>query len=73
MSHSPEIKQRLKRFGANLRRERMARNVTQERLAELCDMHTRTLQKVEAGETNLLITTAARLRESLGCAWDRLL
>lgn len=60
-------------FGANLRRERMARRVTQEKLAEMADLNIRTLQKIEAGQTNILITTAARLRDSLGCTWDALM
>ena len=60
-------------FGANLRRERMARRVTQESLAERADLNIRTLQKIEAGQTNILITTAMRLRAALGCPWDVLL
>jgi transcriptional regulator with XRE-family HTH domain len=60
-------------FGANLRRERMARRVTQEKLAEMADLNIRTLQKIEAGQTNILITTASRLRDSLGCTWDALM
>jgi transcriptional regulator with XRE-family HTH domain len=62
----------LKRIGANIRRERMERRITQERLAELADLNIRTLQKIEAGQTNILITTAIRLREALGCPWERL-
>ncbi|MFT3783810.1 MAG: helix-turn-helix transcriptional regulator [Nibricoccus sp.] len=60
-------------FGDNLRRERVARRLTQERLAELADINIRTLQKIEAGQTNILITTAARLQESLGCSSDVLM
>jgi transcriptional regulator with XRE-family HTH domain len=63
------IARQLKVFGSNLRRERMARKVTQERLAELADLNVRTLQKIEAGQTNILITTAIRLRTALGCEW----
>jgi len=63
----------LETFGANLRRERVARKVTQERLAELADLNIRTLQKIEAGQTNILVTTAVRLRKGLGCAWERLM
>jgi transcriptional regulator with XRE-family HTH domain len=63
----------LKTFGANLRRERVARNVTQEKLAELADLNIRTLQKIEAGQTNILVTTAMRLRIALACSWDRLM
>lgn len=51
----------------------MARRVTQEKLAEMADLNIRTLQKIEAGQTNILITTAARLRDSLGCTWDALM
>ena len=67
------ISKQLSTFGANLRRERMAREVTQEGLAELADLNIRTLQKIEAGETNILVTTAMRLRAGLGCQWERLL
>jgi len=35
-------------FGANVRRERMAKGITQERLAELVDLNVRTVQKIEA-------------------------
>jgi transcriptional regulator with XRE-family HTH domain len=69
---SPAIARQLKAFGANLRRERTALGVTQEKLAELADLNIRTLQKIEAGQTNILITTAMRLRDSLGCPWDAL-
>ena len=67
------ISKTLAAFGANLRRERMARRVTQESLAERADLNIRTLQKIEAGQTNILITTAMRLRAALGCPWDVLL
>jgi transcriptional regulator with XRE-family HTH domain len=63
----------LKIIGANLRRERMARKITQEKLSELADLNIRTLQKIEAGQTNILVTTAVRLRRALGCPWDALL
>jgi len=63
----------LKRFGGNLRRERIARKVTQEKLAELADLNIRTLQKIEAGQTNILVTTAIRLRSALACSWDSML
>jgi transcriptional regulator with XRE-family HTH domain len=60
-------------FGANIRRERTARNITQEKLAERADLNIRTLQKVEAGELNVLITTAARFRRALDCPWEQLM
>jgi transcriptional regulator with XRE-family HTH domain len=51
----------------------MARTLTQERVAELADLNIRTLQKIEAGQTNILVTTATRLRAAIGCSWDSLL
>lgn len=73
MARPPLLERQLQSFEANLRRERVARSVTQEQLAELADLNIRTLQKIEAGETNILVTTAARLRSALGCPWDVLM
>ena len=47
--------------------------MSQEKLAEKADLNTRTVQKIEAGETNILITTAIRLQTALGCRWESLL
>lgn len=63
----------LAELGANLRRERMARRITQERLAELADLNIRTVQKIEGGRLNVLITTLIRIQRGLGCRWDRLM
>jgi transcriptional regulator with XRE-family HTH domain len=73
VSSRTELAAELDRFGANIRRERSARNLTQERLAELADLNIRTVQKIEAGELNVLITTAIRLQRALKCSWDQLL
>ena len=51
-----------------MRRERMARGMTQERLAEAADLNVRTLQKIEAGQTNILVTTLIRLCRALDCS-----
>ena len=40
-------------LGAKLRRERTARGLTQERLAELADLNPRTVQKIEAGDITI--------------------
>lgn len=50
----------------------MARQITQEQLAEAAELNIRTLQKIEAGQTNILLTTAIRLKTALKCDWDRL-
>ena len=47
--------------------------MTQEQLAELADLHLRSLQKVEAGEINLLLTTVRRIKKALQCPWVKLL
>jgi transcriptional regulator with XRE-family HTH domain len=63
---------KLKTFGVNLRRERMARALTQEKLAERVDLNIRTIQKIEAGGVNILLTTVLRLQKALGCPWENL-
>jgi transcriptional regulator with XRE-family HTH domain len=63
----------LKAFGRNVRRERMAKSITQEKLAELVDLNIRTVQKIEAGHVNILLTTVLRLQKALGCSWDDLM
>jgi transcriptional regulator with XRE-family HTH domain len=70
--HGKELK-RLKAFGANVRRERYARGLTQEKLAELTGISTRNLQKVEAGQLNILLTTVLRVQLGLRCPWNKLM
>jgi transcriptional regulator with XRE-family HTH domain len=60
-------------FGRNVRRERMSLKITQEKLAELVDLNIRTVQKIEAGDVNILLTTVLRLQKALGCQWTDLL
>lgn len=63
----------LARLGANLERERKALGFTQERLAELMDLHPRVVQKIEAGESGMRVPTLIRMQRVLGCPWDRLM
>ena len=63
----------LKSFGANLRRERSAKGITQERLAEMADLNIRTLQKIEAGQMNILVTTLIRIQNALRCSLEKLI
>jgi transcriptional regulator with XRE-family HTH domain len=60
-------------FGANVRRERSAQKLTQDKLAELASISTRNLQKVEAGQLNILFTTTVRIQLALGCHWKKLM
>ena len=68
----PEATQ-LKDFGASVRRERNAKAITQELFAEMVDLNIRTVQKIEAGEINILLTTVVRIQKALRCPWARLL
>ena len=61
------------RLGENVRRQRHLKGYTQEELAELVDLHPRVVQKIEAGQTNILATTAMRLQAALECAWPELM
>jgi predicted transcriptional regulator len=70
---SVKERQRLKVFGDNVRRERCAQGLTQDKLAELAEISTRNLQKVEAGELNILFTTIVRIQLALKCAWKKLM
>ena len=57
----------IRRFGANLRRIRTERGLTQERLAELADVHWTFVGKVERGEVNLSLRNIARFALGLKC------
>jgi transcriptional regulator with XRE-family HTH domain len=71
--NDPKTQAQLNRFGANVRRERTAQGMTQEKLAELVDLNIRTVQKIEAGQLNVLVTTVIRIQKALGCSWNRLM
>jgi transcriptional regulator with XRE-family HTH domain len=73
VSNKDRVREELRQFGANFRRERTAWGVTQECLAELADLNVRTLQRIEAGETKILVTTLSRICEGLGCGSEALL
>lgn len=51
----------------------MALGISQQLLAERAELNVRTVQKIEAGETNILVTTVMRLREAIACPWERLM
>ncbi len=68
-----QLQKELQRFGFRVRQERLLKDVTQEKLAELAQLNVRTIQKIEAGQTNILITTAKRLKKAIGCSWESLL
>ncbi len=71
--NSTEEPRPLADFGRNLRRLRVSRALTQERLSESIDLNIRTLQRIEAGQINILLSTLLRIQESLKCDWDELM
>ena len=73
MPRDAKIHAQLKKFGASVRRERIVKGITQEKLAELVDLNLRTIQKIEAAEINILVTTAMRIQKALDCPWGKLM
>jgi transcriptional regulator with XRE-family HTH domain len=68
-----KIHAQLKKFGASVRRERIVKGITQEKLAELVDLNIRSVQKIEAGQINVLVTTTMRIQHALDCPWGKLM
>lgn len=62
----------LRVLGQNVRQQRRAAGLTQEKLAELAELAPRTIQKIEAGRLNVLVTTLRRIRTAIGCRYDDL-
>ncbi len=63
----------LKQLGGNIRRQRLAKGLTQQQLAEFADLNIRNVQRIEAGELDILLSTTARIKKALGCSWDKLM
>lgn len=63
----------LQKLGENIRRERVGRKLTQEKLAELSGMDITNLQRIEAGKYNTKILTLIRIKDALGIDWDTLI
>jgi transcriptional regulator with XRE-family HTH domain len=58
-----------KTLGANVRRERTARRISQEELAMRCGLHSRTIAKIEAGELGIRPETLDRIQSAIGCTF----
>lgn len=57
----------LEHLGASFRKARVKRGITQEQLSHDTGLNIRTIQRIEAGQTNILITTALKLILAIGC------
>lgn len=56
----------LKKIGLNFRVERTKKSLSQEKFAEIANVHTNYIGKVERGEQNLTIKKIVILADSLG-------
>lgn len=54
------------RFAANMRRLRKAKKLTQERVAELAELHPNYISSVERGERNISLRNIERIAIALG-------
>ncbi len=63
----------LDKIGENVRRERVAAKLTQEKLSERAGMDITNLQRIESGRYNPRATTLIRLRKALDAEWEDLL
>ena len=57
-----------KTLGANVRRERTDRRISQEGLASRCGLNPRTIAKIEAGELGIRPDTLDRIQRGIGCS-----
>jgi transcriptional regulator with XRE-family HTH domain len=63
----------LKQLGDNVRRERIGKGMSQQQLAEFADLNIRNVQRIEAGEIDVLLTTIVRIQKALACSLERLI
>lgn len=70
---SPRAKAVLQYVAANVRRVRLAHDLTQEQLAEAAEIDLRFLQRVERGTTNLSLAVLVALADALKVAPGSLL
>ena len=60
-------------FAANVRRIRLFKSLTQEKLAEYADLHTNYISSVERGERNISICNIERIARGLDVTMAELL
>ncbi len=55
----------LKKFGLNVKFERMRQDITQAELAEMLDVHEKYISRIETGKQNVTIKTINKLSKVL--------
>ena len=68
-----DYKSVLKKIGQNFRVERTKQALSQEKFAELADVHTNYIGKVERGEQNLTIKSLVELSNALNIPIEKIL
>ena len=59
-------------FATNMRRIRLEKRLTQERVAEAAELHPNYVSSVERGERNISICNIARIAAALGVSMEAL-
>ena len=62
----------LKTFGGNVRNARLKLGLTQEELAEKCELDFRQIGFIERGEINPMLYTVLKIRAGLNCSYKQL-
>ena len=62
----------LKTFGGNVRNARLKLGLTQEELAEKCELDFRQIGFIERGEINPMLHTILKIRSGLGASYKQL-
>ena len=65
-----DYRQVLKKIGMKFRVERIKQSLSQEKFAELANVHTNYIGKVERGEQNLTVKKIVELTNSLNISLD---
>jgi transcriptional regulator with XRE-family HTH domain len=60
-----DFRESLKLIAGNLKKERIAQGITQEKLAEINNIDYKYYQRIEAGDVNITMKTLCKLSESL--------
>jgi DNA-binding XRE family transcriptional regulator len=60
-------------FAANLRRIRLSKSMTQEKVAEFADLHPNYISSVERGERNISICNIEKIARALGVTMPEML
>lgn len=63
----------MRAVGRAIKAARQEAGLTQEKLAADSELAPRVLQKIEAGQITILVTTLIRIRRALRCEFDDLL